>query len=336
MRKKPLVLAIGLLSGLNFTVNAEEPIAKPDDKLPKLSLQRCAELFPNMEQKVQAEVREEKVERLALVIGNQGYKHTEVWDPLTKTINDASAMESKFRKHDFYVLHKDDAGKNDLDRLVCRMGFILKHSPVKTAAFYYSGHGLQNIIVPTDMETAKATDSKAFSVDNIVEIMRDSHEQNPFAKKGLQRNHLVLLDSCRDSSGNGKGGKKGSKGTNGRIGDEEASGGPPTVFRPTNIVISYAAAPAQSSYEDDKAHYSFYTKALLEHLFQPSISIKSALTTIHTSVLEKTLDFIERQKKNPEVAYEYESSKPQETYIDGSVVDFYLAGQQQLNPMISN
>ncbi len=60
MCKKPLVLAIGLLSGLSFTVNAEEPTTKLDKKLPKLSLQQCAELFPNLEQKVQAEIREEK------------------------------------------------------------------------------------------------------------------------------------------------------------------------------------------------------------------------------------------------------------------------------------
>jgi len=336
MCKKPLVLAIGLLSGLSFTVNAEEPTTKLEKKLPKLSLQQCAELFPNMEQKVQTEVHEEKIERLALVIGNQKYDHKETWESLTKTKTDASAMESKFRKHDFYVLHKNDAKKDDLDRLVCRMGFILKHSPVKTAAFYYSGHGLQNVIVPKDMETANASDPNAFSVDNIVEVMRDSHQQNPFVKNNsVKRNHLVLLDSCRDSDGeSGKGSKKGSKGTNGRIGDKEAAGGPLTIFRPTNLIVSYAAAPTQSSYEDDSASHSFYTKALLEHLFQPSVPIKTAFSRIREQVYNDTLHFVVKQQNssNPD----YKDSKPQEIFNDDSIEDFYLAGQQKLDPMIAN
>lgn len=344
MCKKPLVLAIGLLSGLSVTANAADPIVKPENKTPKLSLQRCAELFPNLEQKVQAEIREEKIERLALVIGNQAYDgnpedpNDRRWARLGKTETDAAAMKTEFTQHDFHVLHKNNAEKKDLDRLVCKMGFILKHSPVKTAAFYYSGHGLQNIIVPMDMETTKAADPQAFSVDNIIEVMNDSHKQNPFVREGsVERNHVVLLDSCRNG-GNGKGGKgvKPIAGRNGLVGDKEASGGILTSARPTNLIVSYAAAPDQSAYEDPNANHSFYTNALLNHLFKPSISVKTALDEVRDSVYNNTHSFIIERKKDAATALEYKDSQPQQISNDDAVRDFYLAGQQELKPTINN
>ncbi|MEY3219656.1 MAG: hypothetical protein RIT27_1013 [Pseudomonadota bacterium] len=344
MCKKLLVLAIGLLSGLSFTVNAEEPATKLDNNPPKLSLQRCAELFPNMEQKVQQEVREEKIERLALVIGNQAYEGNPEdptdrrWARLGKTETDAAAMKTEFSQHDFHVLQKNNVEKKDLDRLVCKMGFILKHSPVKTAAFYYSGHGLQNVIVPKDMETTKANDPKAFSVDNIIEVMNDSHKQNPFVREGsIERNHIVLLDSCRNG-GNGKGGKgvKPMAGRNGLVGDKEASGGVLTSNRPTNLIVSYAAAPDQSAYEDPNTPHSFYTHALLNHLFKPSISVKTALDEVRDSVYNDTHSFIVERQKDPQTAAEFKNSQPQQISNDDAVRDFYLAGQQELKPTITN
>lgn len=341
MCKKSLVLAVGLLCGANIAIAEEsvKEINKPNEEKLKFTLQQCADKFLGIEENILKHIGSKKIENLAVIIGNQNYTHQAVWSSLKITHDDAKAIKDKFSENGFYVLHRNDATKIDLDRLVCKMGFILKHQPVQTVAFFYSGHGLQDMLIPKDMKTAEANDPNGFRIDNIVEIMKETEDHYLENHPTASRNHLVLLDACRDSSGNGKGGKRISKGPmsmNGESGVVNSSPRIKTGSRPKAIAISYSADISQSSYENlDKENkgYSFYTEALKEHLFNKSVSVKTAFNNIRQEVEFKTKEYVKKLKEAGEAD---EKDEAQRVTSEDGFTDFFLVGQQKLNPTVSN
>jgi len=145
MSKKPLVLAtLFALGSINQISIAED--------LNCNQYQAAEESIKNLS----------SVENLAVVIGNGNYEQEgkkSVWGNLKLTRTDSQKMRDQFSKNNFHVLYKEDATKNDMDSLVCKMGYFLKHhSSINTVAFYFSGHGTSdpvnkdNLLVPTDMD----------------------------------------------------------------------------------------------------------------------------------------------------------------------------------------
>lgn len=363
MCKKPLVLAISLLCGTHsITVIAEE-IKKANEET--LSLEKCEQLYPEMENEMK-QFGNGKVERLALVVGNQNYPGDSLdpenreWARLSKTHKDAEVMRDKFKGRDFHVLAHNEATLEDLKLLTCKVGFILKYHPVQTAAIFYSGHGLQDKIIPKDAKISfadkkdeqgnpvykkdkegnlvlnknqqpiieqEATHSKNFHIDNIIKVMAESEKEAVHKNK---RNHIALFDSCRNG-GDGKGGKGLTfEGVSGVVNTRAI-----TPERPNNLIISYAAAPKQTAYENPASAYSFYTEALQKHLFNESVSVKTALNNVRANVYEETEKYIEEKRRSGSKTVS-EKSQPQNISNDDSVPDFYLAGQQNLRPPIHN
>src|SRR5690348_14161009 len=79
--------------------------------------------------------------RIALVIGNSGYRHI---DRLANPANDARAVAAALRQAGFTLIRGGpqlDAGHSEMEQLIREFGRALTKDSV--ALFYYAGHGLQ-------------------------------------------------------------------------------------------------------------------------------------------------------------------------------------------------
>ena len=100
--------------------------------------------------------------RVALVIGNSGYKHAGV---LSNPMNDAADMAGILKQKGFLVIEGQDLDKSTFVSKVEEFRRAIVSAEI--AVFFYAGHGMQvagrNFLVPTDAElaTPAALDSRA-------------------------------------------------------------------------------------------------------------------------------------------------------------------------------
>jgi len=96
-------------------------------------------------------------ERVALVIGNGGYKHSTT---LKNPANDATDVAVALKRLGFEVLVGTDLSSDDMRAVLREFGDKLEHA--KIALFFYAGHGLQiegdNYLVPVDAKLTKIAD----------------------------------------------------------------------------------------------------------------------------------------------------------------------------------
>src|SRR5215472_8510168 len=89
--------------------------------------------------------------RIALVIGNGGYKHTPA---LVNPPNDATDVGAALKAIGFEVTLKIDAEKRQMDQIIAQ--FAREGKTADAVLFYYAGHGMQfegkNFIMPVDAE----------------------------------------------------------------------------------------------------------------------------------------------------------------------------------------
>ena len=211
-------------------------------------------------------------ERVALVIGNAAYEHTEA---LKNPGNDAADMAAKLRSLGFKVVVGTDL---DLDGFYDKLGnFDDAASGADVTLFFYAGHGLQvegkNWLVPTDAKLEKKLDLRrgAVELDTVLESMRGTKK-------------LVLLDACRDNPLAGDlarsmGLSRSVAAQRGlaRVESERGSG----------MLIGYATAPGGVA-DDGGGRNSPFTTALLEHIATPGLSVDDMLTRVTQSVLAAT------------------------------------------------
>ncbi|MCK9195390.1 MAG: caspase family protein [Syntrophales bacterium] len=203
-------------------------------------------------------------QRTALVIGNGAYSS----GPLKNPVNDATDMAASLQKLGFTVILKRNANLETMEEVMEDFGNRLKRGGV--GLFYYAGHGVQvngvNYLIPVGAKINKETDVrfKAFDAGRILAEMEN-------ANNGL---NIVLLDACRDNPF-GKSFRSASRGL------AIVSSAPAGTF------ISYSTGPGQVA-RDGEGRNSPYTKALLQYVQEPGLTIEDVFKGVRQKLRKET------------------------------------------------
>ena len=209
--------------------------------------------------------------RVALVIGNSGYKNA---PQLRNTINDSTAIGNLFKSVGFeVVISRTDLGVVDFKRAV--RDFLVTAETADIAVVYYAGHGVEiggtNYLVPIDAKLGRDYDveDEAIALDRII-----------WALEPVRRLRLIFLDACRNNPFPMKirsaGVRSTMQGGLGKLEDVSA-----------DTLVAYAAKAGNVSYDGDGAN-SPYATALLKHLGEPGVDIRIALGRVRDDVLAMT------------------------------------------------
>jgi uncharacterized caspase-like protein len=202
--------------------------------------------------------------RTALVIGNGAYTA----GPLKNPVNDAADMAAMLKKLRFTVTLKQNAKLQEMDEAIEAFGNSLKRGGV--GLFYYAGHGVQvngtNYLLPVGARINKEADVKYQAVDanRILDEMAT-------ANNGL---NIVMLDACRDNP-------------YARSFRTATRGLAIVSMAPSGTFISYATSPGNVAHDGDGRN-SPYTKAVLENIDKPGLTINDVFMNVRTKVKRET------------------------------------------------
>lgn len=141
--------------------------------------------------------------RVALVIGNSGYKNVA---RLTNPRNDAEDIAAKLRTLKFEVILAIDVDRKAFEAKLT--GFASAITSSHTAVIFYAGHGVtvntESFLLPVDVpDLVKLQETTGGALVNVTdEMIKMSSILAPLqaAKLGI-----VFLDACRDGLGGGPG-----------------------------------------------------------------------------------------------------------------------------------
>lgn len=206
--------------------------------------------------------------KLALVIGNQGYKFT---TPLRNPINDAHSMTKVLRQCGFEVIEVIDGSAAEMKAAIRDFGGRIIGLDV--AMFYYSGHGMQvdnsNYIIPVDFKLI----SKADVRDDCPNI---SHVLDRMGRAGTKLN-IIILDACRNNPFD-----------RGSFGENDPGEGLAPILAPNNTVISYATQPGAVASDGVAGTNGLYTGSLIKYILLPNTQIENVFKLTITEVKEKS------------------------------------------------
>lgn len=202
--------------------------------------------------------------RIALVIGNSAYSS----GPLKNPVTDATDVAAALQKLGFQVSLKKNADLEAMEGAIEEFGNRLKRGGV--GLFYYAGHGVQvggaNYLIPIGAKIDKESDVRYKAVDagRILDEMAN-------ANNGL---NIVILDACRDNPF-------------GRSFRSASRGLAMISNSPSGTFISYSTSPGQVA-RDGEGKNSPYTRALLENITKPGLTINDVFMNVRTKVKKET------------------------------------------------
>lgn len=204
--------------------------------------------------------------RVALVVGNSEYESV---SGLDNPVNDALDISVALEGLGFDVIHG-----SDLDMTEMRTALEEFASAARTAdavLFYYAGHGFQvsgqNYLLPVDAALREVGDLRDQTVA-LTEIL-GAMEEAPGVK-------LVFLDACRDNPFG--------------VGLEEIPGmgsGLARAGTEADFMFVYATQPDNVAY-DGTGRNSFFTEAVLNHIYTPGQDIAELMISVRRDVLAAT------------------------------------------------
>jgi TPR repeat protein len=205
--------------------------------------------------------------RIALLIGNQGYK--EAIGPLKNPHNDIELVAKALVDVGFTLRPLlRDAKRHEILLAVNDFAEELKAAGADAVGFlYYSGHGVasgeRNYLVPVDVEQPS---SRILGVQGVThaEILNTLQEIAPLAA------HYLVLDACRNNLGGWRGGK-------GFVPEQRRSG----------VLIAFAAAPGTTA-SDEGATAGPYATALAAELVRPNQNDLIMFHNVRVAVDRKT------------------------------------------------
>lgn len=205
--------------------------------------------------------------RVALVIGNAGYKYT---SPLRNPLNDARDMVKVLHDLNFDTIEVSNGSKRQMIDAIETFGERLQHAQV--GLFYFSGHGVQyhgrNYLIPVEAKITHATDLEHDSVDVTRVLGRMDHASTAL--------NIVILDACRNNPYRNLIGFR----SDGDRGLAQISG-------VRSSLIAYATQPDNVA-EDGTGLNGTYTKHLLEYLKRPGLSLPDLFSQVGRSVSQET------------------------------------------------
>jgi Caspase domain len=212
-------------------------------------------------------------ERVALIIGNGAYRHT---NPLPNPPNDAADVAAALRAIGFDVVEGRDLDKRAMEAKIIEFGRKLERANL--AAFFYAGHGLQvggkNYLVPIDAKVERAAEL-GFETIEVNQVLAQM--------EGDKRVNLVFLDACRDNPlarSLARSLATGSRSTNVGQGLAILQGAAGTM-------IAYATQPDNVAL-DGVGRNSPFTAALLRHIATPGLEVSSLMKRVRADVVQTT------------------------------------------------
>jgi len=191
--------------------------------------------------------------RVALVIGNGGYRHV---SPLDNPPNDARLMSDTLSSLGFRLVGGKpllNADRPEMERAIRAFGRELNGGAV--AFFFYAGHGVQvegeNFLVPVTADVASAADIKYELIDvgYVLDEMRNAGN----------RLNIVVLDACRNNPFGARGVRAMTRGL-------------ALMQAPAGTIISYATQPGSTA-ADGSGRHSPFTTALTKALNSPGLGV---------------------------------------------------------------
>ncbi|MGO4449734.1 caspase domain-containing protein [Phyllobacterium sp. TAF24] len=233
--------------------------------------------------------------RIALVVGNTNYQYVE---KLVNPANDSQAISAALRDEGFDVFPANDTTRDEFDRIFNE--FKTQAETADVALVYFSGHGFQlngvNYLVPVDArlnDRSRILD-ETISLDKVIGEIQQRTRQT-----------LVFLDACRNNPLPDGG---------------SVNAGLAQVTAGAGVYVAFATQPGNISY-DGKSSYSPFTKALVDHIKTPGLSISDLMIKVRNDVKVATLD--------KQIPWE-QSSLQQQFYFSEPSGGIKGEGQQQV------
>ena len=230
-------------------------------------------------------------ERVALVIGNNAYKHG---TPLKNCVNDAKAVADALKKTGFQVIIAEDASLEQMEAKA--LEFKRAAVGAKAAWFHYSGHGAEvegvNYLIPVDANVKDKFQVKhqTFAVDQILGAMEDA--ETPLK--------VLVLDCCRDNPF-------------GRGWSRSGSAGLAQIGAPSGTFIAFATSPGKVAADGDGANSPF-TAALVKAITTPGLDVKDVFDETCRQVIQST-----NNEQLPWVSKSYYQPFIMQNIINGSL-----------------
>jgi uncharacterized caspase-like protein len=213
-----------------------------------------------------AQLIEVTEERLALVIGNAGYRNPTTLD---NPVNDARLIGDQLTKAGFKVSRHENLDRNGLFSAMRNFGDKLNDRTI--AVFYYAGHALQlrdrNFLVPIDADIRNEDEIELTSVDVGFILTRMSTARS--------RVNIVILDACRNNPFGGK---------------TRPARGLAQMEAPVGTYLAFATAPGKVSEDspDVNSQNSLYTANLAKHLLTPGLPVETLFKRVRDAVVRGT------------------------------------------------
>lgn len=204
--------------------------------------------------------------RLALIIGNAAYPGK---DALNNPVNDATDVTAALRAMGFEVISELNADRRKMNTAIDNFGTRLRNCDL--GFFYYAGHGLQvngeNYLVPIDavLKSQGEVEYECYPVGKILAKMEDAANQA----------NIIVLDACRDNPSQ----RSWSRST--------GSNGLANINAPQGTFIGFATSPGSTA-ADGTGRNGVYTKALLEHMRKPNLTIDQLFNAVNGTVKKLT------------------------------------------------
>ena len=205
--------------------------------------------------------------RIALVIGNDSYRHIST---LRNARADARAIGAALTNSGFSVTVLVDADEKAMKAAL--RTFKARISGGDEAVFYYSGHGVQlagtNYLLPVDLrgDSEEQLKDDAVSLQRVLDDLQDQKA----------RFSLAIIDACRDNPFRQAGRAIGGRGL--------ASTNPAT-----GQMVIYSAGTGQQALDqvgrNDTSPNGLFTRVFLREMEKPGVSVDRVLRGVRDEVV---------------------------------------------------
>lgn len=215
--------------------------------------------------------------RIALVIGNGGYRDA----PLHNPVHDARLVAGTLRNLGFDVQEHFDADQKTMKRAIQRFGDQLEAGGRDAVGlFYYAGHGIQtngvNYLIPVNAVIERERDVEIEAVSASAVMTTIDYARN--------RLNFVVLDACRNNPF--------------ARSFRSALRGLARMDTPRGTLVAYATAPGDVALDGSDGN-SPYTAALVRGMQRPEMPVEQMFKLVRREVMSET--------KNRQVPWESSS-----------------------------
>ena len=269
-----------------------------------------------------AKGQEAKGKRLALVIGNSGYRHV---TPLANPVNDATDIAAKLKSLQFDVLLATDADQPRMSALLEE--FRTRVTREHIALVFYAGHGVtvnrESFLLPVDTPEVIELDDKGEPRPEAVSRQLVSMA-SVLAPLEAAKIGIVFLDACRNSASDPELGmslRMVSMGQTRKVPVIRGTASVEIKPSPHSAGVFRAYATQLNNVASDGAgRNSPFTKALLKHIGTQGISIQELMIRVRKSVMEET--------KNEQVPWEEAALNESFSFVQAPIVPARAPGVQ--------